>query len=210
MNVYIWTDNPIPVRISSDLRWATLAWLQAQWWDWIAYRFNTYRLDSTGLRSSTTSNDVAYLYKNIPTLSSNNIITIKVTWNVTKGSDYGANITTHITSTTTFPSSYSNSLSGRFYAWNAAFNNRWIVYNDSTVIGTKPSADTWWDTTLITKINLSTWYVEYTLTSPISFSTSWTLTSAQLTNILTYKNVWVYSQRSTSDATIYTVELTVE
>ena len=198
------------IEINSDLRWATLAWLQAQWWDDIAYRFNSYILDSTGLRSSTSTNDVAFLYKNIPTLNSNNKISIKVTWYLNTYSNNWCSMGTFMTNTLSFPSAFWATLMNRRTCWGSPTLDSGIVYNETVKSSASSAWYAAWNVTLEATINLSTWLVSYNLTSPTSFTTTYTLSSAELNNVLTYKYVWAYAQKYNADGTLYTVELTVE
>lgn len=195
------------VHITSDLRWATLAGLQAQWWDGILYRNASYVLNANGLTSSSTDNDSAFLYKNIPDLNSNNIITIKLTGNMPTW----CFIWSDMSNQNVFPAIYSNSLR-MWYKTGTQTTPYVISYNDSTALWTQPYWDTNWNITLTTKVNLSTGVIEYNLTSPKTFTSTATLTSTQLTNVLTYKNIWVRTQKFTGGSNwyIYTVELTVE
>lgn len=212
MWVYIYTDNWIPNTIKSDLRWATLAWLQAQGWDNILYRFNSYTLNSNWLSPSTTSNnDVAFLYKNIPTLSSNSKIEMNVTWYLSYSfTSNSCSLGYTMTSLTTFPSAFSNSVRA-LYRTGTNSTPYEIAYNDSTSLCTQPTWTTAWNVTLNVKLNLSTWLIEYKLTWPETYTVSATLTSAQLENVLTYKNIWVIWQSLQQSQTcrIYTVELKV-
>lgn len=211
--ILIWKNGvekqvyPAWIHISSDLRWATLAGLQAQWWDNILYRFASYVLDANGLTNSSTENDSAFLYKNIPDLNSNNIITIKLTGNMPTW----CYIWSDMSNQNTFPAIYSNSLR-MWYKTDTKTTPYVISYNDSTALWTQPYWDTNWNITLTTKVNLSTGVIEYNLTSPKTFTSTATLTSTQLTNILTYKNIWVRTQKFGGGYNwyIHTVELTIE
>lgn len=203
--------RPKKLHLTSDLRWATLAWLQSQWWAGIAYRYNTYTLNSSWLTPSKSQrNDVAFLYVNYPDLSSNDIIKCKVTWTLTRLTTASCCIWYMSSSLLTFPSAFSSELRC-FYISATEGVIHWIVYNDSTVIWTQPWATAWWNFDLTTEINLQTGFIEYKLTSPISFTTSGTLTNAQLGNVLTYKNIWVMAQifNTQETATIHTVDLTI-
>lgn len=212
--IYIGQDlvRPSWIHINSDLRWATLAWLQAQWWTGIIYRFNSYILDSNWLSPSWTNNDVAFIYKNIPQLDSNNKIEINLTGYLTNNSTNNAATGWAIASSvTTAPWIFQTGIRWSYTTWPSPTLPQWIIYND-TWMATWPSTHGAWNLSIKMKINLSTGLVEYNLSSPVSFSTSYTLSSSQLQAMLTYKNIGAFIQTHVTGNTarIYTVSLTVE
>lgn len=212
--IYIWDTQVRPswIHISSDLRWATLAWLQAQWWTGIIYRFNSYILDSNWLSPSWKNNDVAFIYKNIPQLDSNNKIEINLTGYSTGNSTNNAVTGWAIASSVTAaPWIFQTGLRWSYTTWASPALPQWIIYNGSWM-ATWPSTHSAWNLSIKMKINLSTGLVEYNLNSPTVFSTSYTLSSSQLQAMLTYKNIGAFIQThgTGNTARIYTVSLTVE
>lgn len=214
---------PKVLHISSDLRWATLAWLQAQWWTDIT-SVSWYNLNSSWLSNTAVSNNNVLLYKYVPNLSSNNIITLRTTWYAqrNKSSDtyrYNSVIMIWLFNSTDASDNwvYASSLAWDYSAcWSTQDTKTGINYRESnkalTILWTAWTWNQAGSVDMTTRINLNTWLVEYTLTSPQTHTTSATLNSTQLSLARSLKYIWVVAQPkdSSNTTTIYTVELTVE
>ena len=212
------------LEISSDLRWATLAWLQAQGWTNIAAANSGYTLNSSWLTPWTTnSNNNVFLYKYLPELSENSIITLHMTGYATRNSSTNSYQYNTVAVMWLFNSSnatdswlYSNALQCNYSACgNTQGTKTWIDYRSGgalTVLWTAWPSNVAWTVNMTAKINLGTGLVEYKLTSPQTHSTSATLNSTQLALVRGLKYIWfAMSPKDKSNTpTLYTVDLTVE
>lgn len=218
-NAYIWEV----IEISSDLRWATLAWLQAQWWTDIWYvSWRPYVLDSSWLYpQNNIANSRDMLYRHIPELTSTSKIKIHCTGYTTRNYSSGsyqycsyislwvADITSSFVPSVweanwlLFVYNASNPINDKYKCW---------IYCDQVMVWSAVSWATAGNVDLTAEIDLSTKKMKYTITSPVSATTTWTLTDAQLSSILWYKNVWaiVWCFDWSERPKLYTVDITVE
>jgi hypothetical protein len=229
MNVYLWPSQSVMknayigevIEISSDLRWATLAELQAKWWNGIAYN-NQYTLNSTWLHTPNISNSYCYLYKQITDLSSRHKITIKLTWYATRNwsnENYAYNSFFFSVISKSLNPYYESNANSLFWCYNAS----WTTSSLKTWIGVFLNGSysnlSWWNywntagnVSQTFDIDLSTGVVNYSVTSPTNYSTTATLTASQLENIKSWWYVWVcfWPKDRSNNPVLYTVDLTVE
>lgn len=218
MNVYLWTDNPYPSTKSIDLRWKTLAQIQAEWFD-VTSRNWSYILDSNGLRTTQKdANNWVQLYYKLPKLlTASNKIYLKQTWyGNCSGEFWGINVIwVHIWpwDSSSWHEFYRcikwQYWTGNYYTSSPSVVKSWVLYDESLI----NSWNGWtrWNVTIEMNIDLSTGGYSFKCSSPLSYTLTWTLTSSQISTILTYQYVIFSLVSYTSwDCRIYTAEFTVE
>ena len=184
---------------SIDVRWKTLAQIQAEWWNIYNWRWS-YTLDSNWL-SVSTNNASLMLYYATPTLTTSNTIEMKYSWYCTSAentSNYGwvcwLWLFGQLSSTY-----YNYWLYGTYNSW---YNPNWwytgMVYNWSQ-IWNQWWRNKGWNISYTMNINLWTWVVDYHITSPVSdFTTTYTLNSTQITDVLSKWYIWVVIEEFTN------------
>ena len=195
MNVYIWTDS---LEINSNLVNSSLNQLKSEWWDDITSNVGSvgYTIWADGLKwgwSSSAKNQAIYLYKEIPSLWDN---IVELNWQGTATRAYSTynwqyNCFVFCGLYDLFNSSFDfayNNFQGGYNTWTndhgyIGINEWWnLLWNTSTTF-------LWGNVSFTTKINLKTWLIEYSCTSPITFSSTYTLNSTQLSKARNYKYV---------------------
>jgi len=199
--------------------------LQAQWWTNISAANSGYTLNSSWLTPWTTNpNNNVLLYKYLPELSENSIITLHMTGYATRTYSYDSYRYNTVFRIGLFNNSDAsdtyiignNSIGGAYSAcWSTQGQKTGIGYFSNwtlTVLWTAWAWNAAGNVNMTTKINLNTWLVEYTLASPQTHSTSATLNSTQLALVRSLKYIWVVIQPKdkSNTPTLYTVDLTVE
>lgn len=196
--------------ITLDLRGKTLTDIQNAGFDGVSWTW--YALDSYWLHLWWTSNTRFSLYKYVPDLSSDNVVEINMKGSATRNYSWHNyqyncyfccwlfldNVSTWSTSLRCW---YNTGTNDHWYIW--------IEYNES-LISTTSSTFVWWNYDLTARIDLSTWVVNYTLTSPTIFTTTATLTSSQLQNLLTYKYITIQNVVMDGSNSSYLTDVSVK
>lgn len=215
MNIYIWTDT---LSLSANLKSENLSDLQNAWWtDWISD--GSYTWDSNGLKlpsvsDSSQNNKSVRIYYYTEDLTTNSKITIHATWfcdRTYSGNSYQYNSAMFIwlNPWTTWR------WETWFWWWYNASNATWLntgVILNNTVIWQSMSWNVWWNVDIEMVIDLKNKTAKYTTTSPVSQTTTSTLTDAQITTILTYKYITILACRAekTVATGLYTASITIE
>lgn len=192
MWVYIWTDS---LEINSDLVNSSLDQLKSEWWDDITVVRGSagYTIWAEGLKwgwSSSANNQQVSLWKEIPSLWDH---IVEVNWQGTATRAYSThnwqyNCFVNCGLYTSALDVSANNFQWGYNTWTndhgyIGINEWWsLLWNTSTTFS-------WWNVNFTTKINLKTWLIEYSCTSPITFSSTYTLNSTQLATAMTYKYV---------------------
>ena len=201
---------PAPIRKSIDVRWKTLAQIQAEWWG-LNY-WKSYTLDSNWISVSANNAWVAFYYP--LSLSNAHNITLKYTWYTNWwGSWYWWGAALWISNNVDFSTTMEWYLLGMYQSWNNAWwkgTNIRLWFNN--VLSTSWGNNTSWDINQTFVINLDTWVCTYTITSPVTFNTSVTLTSAQLAQVKQYWYICFTPQEWTANyiMRLYTAEFTIK
>ena len=214
MNVYIWTSGVLKnayigevIHKYIDVRWKTLAQIQAEWWD-LTYS-KSYTLDSNWI-SVSANNSWFNLYYPI-SLTNAHTITLKCTWYTNWwGSWYWWWAFVWINNAT---SEFGWYLAWVYQSWNnAGWKGTNIRLWFDNILSTSWGNNTSWDINQTFIINLDTWVCTYNITSPVTFNTSATLTSAQLSQVKQYWYIWFHSEEWTTNyiMRLYTANITVE
>ena len=221
MAIYMMRDGYV-IELSSDLRGATLAWLQAQWWTDIYGTWDRgYTLDSSWFYPNRVSNNRSAIFRLVSDIASMSKVKIHCTWILTR--NHSANNYQYCSYVTMWL--YDLSGGNMPDVW----NNNWLVfkYNASNPYNTSAKSWIYYGSTLIwneitthyggtvdftAEIDLQAKTVLYKITSPVSATVSWTLTDAQIASIWSYPYVWVmiWHMDPEEREILYTAELLVE
>jgi len=206
--IYQWTQQVRPSWISKsiDLRWKTLAQIQAEWFD-ITSRNWWYNLNSNWLTTTSSSNNWIELYTPI-TLTTWNKVTVNLTGSWTRtDANYSSILFGWVWTT------YGNNTP--VFVWDintwSQWGTTWFEYNGSS-IGTSWPHSSWGDFEMTLTFDLRTWAATYTLVWAMNHTASITLTSAQISWILnsTYFRFRIGIYKSDNTAILKTASFKVE
>ena len=202
---------PNVINKSIDLRWKTLAQIQAEWFDIMSWN-GSYVLNSNWLCTDGTINNGISLYYNLwTTLKSTNIIKVKATWYIWGGS----NLKWYVFIGTAYEARAwwtKNWTWLQYTSWTSSSGWQTRPYTNTTALGTAWGNWTTGNVNMEFTLDLNTWNYTGKITSPVTYNTSGTLTASQITNILTYQYISfvIVSYEVNLTNMLYTVEFTVE
>ena len=186
---------------SIDLRGKTLAEVQAEWWDVVSWNWS-YNLNSNWLTTVTSANNWVELYTPI-TLTAWNKVTINLTGSWTRLSsqyNYGYNSILKWGVGTVLWNEWTPLFCWALNTW-SIWGATWFEYNDGLVWTDWPHT-AWWDFEMTLTFDLSTWEATYTLTWAMSHTATMTLTSAQISGILSINyfryRIGIYNNSNTA------------
>ncbi len=194
MGVYLWTEN---IQISSNLINSSLAQLQSEWWTWINVNTGTYSIGSNWLEwgwSSSANNEYVCLYRDCQELGNNNTVELHLKWTATRNYSahsyqYNCFVCCWLCDSRWDTASYS--IQWGYNTWSNAHGYIGINMGGS-LLGNTTTTFQWGNMDIAVKINLGTWEIEYTCISPISFTSTTTLSSAQLETVRGYKYAYFW------------------
>ena len=198
--------RPSGISKSIDLRWKTLAQIQAEWWD-ITSRNWWYNLNSNWLTTTSSTNNWIELYTPIA-LTAWNKVTVNLTGSWTRtDANYSSTLFGWVWTT------YGNNTPVFVWAINtwSQWGTTWFEYNGSLIWTSWPHSS-WGDFEMTLTFDLRTWAATYTLVWAMNHTTSMTLTSAQISWILnsTYFRFRIGIYKSDNTAILKTVSFKVE
>lgn len=189
--IYVWNQKvrPAPqLQKSIDLRGKTLAQVQAEWWDINYWGDGSYVIDENGLWNTGGNNNAVQLYYYFSSgFTSSNKVTLRLTWNTPRNSELAT--VNNLWLQPVINTAWNNGIAFNYHSWS---NTAWgitSVYYDGSPIWSSGSQDVGGDTNMEFSLDFSTWVYSATITTPVSFTWSWTLTSSQISNILTQKYI---------------------
>ncbi len=204
---------------SANLKWSSLAQLQADWWTWV-YFGGTYTWDSNGLTlpslsDSSQSNKRIIVYYYTEAITPNSKVTLHATGYCARtysSSSYAYNSAMFIWLYNAYENAdWSTWFGAGYNASSWTWLKSWIGLN-GTILWTQMSGNVGGDVDMTIEMDLGAKTATYTTTSPINQSTTTSLTDTQITTILNYKYVAFDIFRADKSVTtsLYTVSFRIE
>lgn len=213
-NIYI---GEYRKTLTADLTTQSLADLQAAWWTGIL-QSHWYSLDSNWLTPTGNTSALYYYYWD---LSTDSVIELEMTGYASRNystHDYQYNAYCALwlaTSAVWYGTSAYMAITTTWIAWtynasNPIWMKCWTIYQN-TLIGNEVSWNTAGNVNMKFKLDLKNKKVEYTITSPVSATTTGTLTDSQVQTILWYKYIRIEAGKwdATAYSHVYTATLRI-
>ena len=216
---FIWTQQVRPAWFtkSIDVRWKTLAQIQAEWWTLSNWRWS-YTLDSNWITvypQASASQSSVTLYFDLPQdLTANSKITLSATWYCTapSGTGYAWWVLSVWIFKTVWNWYYNNQMAACYS--NGSSSQAWTTWIsiDSASIGSTLTRWVGWNINYTAVFDLKTKTAKFNITWPVTWTTSWTLTTAQVNTVLAYKKACIVVEEFSENymQRLYTASITVE